>query len=312
MSQTVEQSAAVHPYRVFEVEVLRSARLSPSFLRITFAGADLDSFADRGFDQRIKLALPLPEAGLDYLPSGPDWYLRWRALPEHQRNPVRTYTVRAVRQAAREVDVDFVLHGDGGRASRWARAARPAARAAIVGPDARYHGDHGGADFRLPSRGRKFLLAGDETAVPAIAGILERLPGDAYGHVLLEVPEAADELSFDRPPGMRISWLVRDGAEHGSRLVPALRSVAARTLGVSSARPAVDVLDEPDVDTELLWDVPDPRGAHDRAGDMCAWLAGEAGVIKTLRRYLVSELGMDRRSVAFMGYWRLGRSELLG
>lgn len=310
MSQTVEQNAALYPYRVFDVEVLRSVRLSPSFRRITFTGVDLDSFADRGFDQRIKLALPLPESGLAYLPSGPDWFLRWRQLPEHQRNPVRTYTVRAVRQAAREVDVDFVLHGDGGTASRWADAARRGARAAIIGPDARYHGDHGGADFRLPPRGRAFLLAGDETAVPAIAGILERLPSDAYGDVLVEVPESADKLSLDHPPGMQISWLGRDGAEHGSRLIPALRTVASRTLR-GSARPAADVLDEPDVDTELLWDVPDPRGALDRTGDRYAWLAGEAGVIKTLRRYLVSELGMDRRSVAFMGYWRLGRSELL-
>lgn len=311
MSQTVEQSTVLYPYRVFDVEVLRSARLSPSFLRITFAGADLDSFADLGFDQRIKLALPLPEAGLDYLPSGPDWYPRWRELPEDQRNPVRTYTVRAVRQAAREVDVDFVLHGDRGSASRWAAVARPGARVAIVGPDARYHGDHGGADFRLPPRGRAFLLAGDETAVPAIAGILERLPGDAHGDVLLEVPQSADALALECPPGMRISWLGRDGAEHGSRLIPAMRTVAARTLGGSPARRAVGVLDEPDVDTELLWDVPDPDRAPERAGQY-AWLAGEAGVIKTLRRYLVSELGLDRRSVAFMGYWRLGRSELRG
>ena len=59
------------------------------------------------------------------LPDRPDWYARWRALPDERRNPIRTYTVRAVRRDAPEVDVDIVLHGDGGPASRWAeRAAR--------------------------------------------------------------------------------------------------------------------------------------------------------------------------------------------
>ena len=69
-----------------------------------------------------------------------------------------------------------------------------------------------------------------------------------------------------------------------------------------------DVLDDVDVDADLLWEVPDGVGA----GDLSAWLAGEAGVIKTLRRILVIDLGIDRRSVAFMGYWRLGRAEHTG
>jgi NADPH-dependent ferric siderophore reductase len=63
-------------------------------------------------------------------------------------------------------------------------------------------------------------------------------------------------------------------------------------------------VEDVDVDRELLWDV--PESAQD---GVYAWLAGEAGVIRTLRRYLVTERGMDRRSVAFMGYWRLGRAD---
>ena len=62
------------PYRIFRVQVRRLCRLSPSFLRVTFGGADLGSFADNGFDQRIKLVLPLPGCGVDHMPTGPDWY----------------------------------------------------------------------------------------------------------------------------------------------------------------------------------------------------------------------------------------------
>lgn len=312
MSQTAERRASAYPYRAFHAEVLRLVRLSPSFLRVTFTGSDLDTFADRGFDQRIKLILPLPDVGLAHLPSGPDWYPQWRKLPEHLRNPVRTYTVRAVRRPLREVDVDFVLHGDGGPASRWAIAAKAGARVAIIGPDARFRGDHGGVDFRPPGRVRTFLLAGDETAVPAIAGILERLPGDACGHVLLEVPQAGDVLPVVAPPGMRITWLGRDGAAHGSRLIPELTAVAESTLATAGAGRAVGsvALDDLDVDSELLWEVPAHGPPPATACDGYAWLAGEAGVIRTLRRHLVAEVGTDRRSVAFMGYWRLGRSEI--
>jgi hypothetical protein len=176
MSQTAEHGTALHPFRVFEADVVRCSRLSPSFLRVTFTGPDLDAFADRGFDQRCKLVLPLPDVGLAHLPVGPDWYVQWRALPENLRNPIRTYTVRAVRQQLREVDVDFVVHDHGGPASRWASTAQPGARAALIGPDARYPGDPGGIDFRPAGRVRAFLLAGDETAVPAISSILARCP----------------------------------------------------------------------------------------------------------------------------------------
>src|SRR5690349_24952008 len=101
----------IEPWRIFRTTVRDVRRLSPSFLRVTFTGDDLDRFADNGFDQRIKLIPPLPGSGLDHFPTGADWYTAWRDLPDEQRNPIRTYTARAVRQAEREVDVDMVLHG---------------------------------------------------------------------------------------------------------------------------------------------------------------------------------------------------------
>jgi NADPH-dependent ferric siderophore reductase len=304
------QVVAAQPYSIFHVEVARTRRLSPSFLRVTFTGEHLAHFADLGHDQRIKVVLPLPGVDIAEFPDGPDWYQRWRALPDERRHPLRTYTVRAVRQAEREVDVDFVLHGDGGPASRWASAARAGDRVALVGPDARYPGPIAGREWAPPADARRLLLAGDETAVPAISVIAESLSGDVPATILLEVPHREDVLGLRTRPGVEVTWLPRDGAAHGARLVPAVREAAAELARELATAPAAE-LDDVDVDRELLWEVPDPAAVTSCAG-LYAWLAGEAGVVKALRRHLVQEAGVDRRAVAFMGYWRLGRSEPTG
>jgi NADPH-dependent ferric siderophore reductase len=294
------------PFRVFQVRLQQVQWLSPHFRRVTFTGPDLDSFADNGFDQRIKLVLPLPDHGMAYLPDGPDWYTQWRALPDHQRNPLRTYTVRAVRPDRYELDVDMVFHGETGPACRWLANARVGDELAVVGPDARYPGEHGGVEFRPPAGVQTVLLAGDETAVPAVLNILERLPAGLSGQALLEVPDPADALPLTAA-NLPVRWLAREGQPPGAQLVPAVREAAAR-LFADSAR-QIDEREELATESEdsVLWEVPDPSGAVGSGG--YAWLAGEAGVIRTLRRHLVSEVGLDRRQVAFMGYWRLGRAE---
>ncbi|RZT78020.1 NADPH-dependent ferric siderophore reductase [Micromonospora violae] len=297
------ETLPIAPWRVFTVTVRAVRRLSPSFTRVTFTGADLDRFADNGYDQRIKLALPLPGQRGVNLPNGADWYATWRALPAHLRNPIRTYTVRAVRPHLAEVDVDLVLHGDSGPATRWARRASAGDELAIVGPDAGYPGEHGGVEFR-PSAGGTLLLAGDETAVPAISSICERLPLDARGTVVLEVPDAADVLPLAAPSGVEVRWLSRGADRYGSRLVPAVVAAAGELLTPGAAKAAAPMPDV-DVDTEILWEVPEEVAP----APLYAWLAGEAGVIRTLRRHLVAERGLDRRAVAFMGYWRLGHAD---
>ncbi|WP_422769526.1 siderophore-interacting protein [Plantactinospora sp. WMMC1484] len=293
-----------HPYRHFAVAVRALTRLSPSFLRVTFTGDDLDAFADGGRDQRIKLVLPAADGGLDHLPTGPDWYARWRELAERQQPPIRTYTVRAVRQHRREVDVDMVRHGDGGPATRWANRAAVGDRIVLIGPNARYAGDTGGVEFHPHHGDAPLLLAGDETAVPAIASILGGLPAGARGTAFLEVPHVEDVLDLAAPPGVTVTWLARDGAAPGTHLVPAV--VAAAGELAPAGRPAPQALEEVDVDTAILWEVPDPSTT---ATGPYAWLAGEAGVVKTLRRHLVADRGWDRHLVAFMGYWRIGRAE---
>lgn len=293
------------PWRFFVVEVVALRRLGPSFLRVTFTGDDLHRFADNGYDQRIKVAFPESPAAVAHLPEGADWYQRWRNLPDECRSPIRTYTVRAVRPELAELDVDIVLHGGadrGGPACRWARRARPGDRIAVLGPEAGFAGDHGGIGFRPPACPHSVLLAGDETAVPAISAIVERLSAGARGVALLEVPYPDDMQELRGPAGVAVRWLPRSGRPPGALLVPAAIEAAGRLAPAGVVRPVEDV----DVDPHLLREVPD-RGA---ALPMYSWLAGEAAAVTTLRRHLVSERGLDRTSVAFMGYWRNGRADV--
>jgi NADPH-dependent ferric siderophore reductase len=184
----------------------------------------------------------------------------------------------------------------------------------ILGPNARYDGPHGGLGFAPPTDTKAVLLAGDETAVPAIAAICESLPEDSVGEVLLEVPHREDRWTFTAPAGVTITWLGRDGLAHGELLTPAVRAATDRMLHRAelALHPArTGGLEDVDVDHDLLWEVPidDEGRALAREAHLYAWLAGEAAVIKGLRRFLVGERGLDRKAVAFMGYWRLGKSE---
>jgi len=333
MTTTAEAPArSVPAHRGFAVRLARTQRLSPSFLRLTFTGPDLDEFAPRTLDQRIKFVLP-PACGTPVdvaLFEDPDWYATWRTLPDHERPTLRTYTVRAVRPEAKEIDVDVVLHGitpetaaapdcplrslhacvcaDAvGPAVRWCATAREGDGLVIIGPNARYSGPPSGVEWHPPADARTYLIAGDETAVPAVSSIVESLPAGARAHVVLEVPTAEDVQPIHAPEGVEVTWLPRRGevttAAHGTLLDLAVRAAAARI--VASQRTGQDVEDV-DVDAQILWEVPAeplaPQGVY-------AWIAGEAGVVKELRRHLVRDLGIDRKAVAFMGYWRAGRAE---
>lgn len=303
MTATLDAPAQV-AWRFFDVEVAAVRRLSSSFVRLTLTGPNLDDFADNGLDQRFKLVLPDAHGGYDALPRDPDWHVAWRRLPDDRRNPVRTYTVRAVRPAERELDVDLVLHGDGGPASRFAARAVVGDRLVVLGPNRRYGDEHGGLEFRPPAKHvGPTLLAGDATAVPAVLSVLDGLPAGAFGEVVLEVPNAADiavGAGVVVPPGLRVTWLVRrDHAPSG--LPGAVDAALSRMAGGSGVGDETASFIEPDPD-ELLWDVPDEA----QADGLYAWIAGESSLVRRLRRHLVRDLGVDPRSVAFMGYWREG------
>lgn len=303
-------------YRPYRAVVRGIRALSPHFVRVTFTGPDFSGFGTDGQDQRIKLVLPidgrLAELGADDPPTiqAGTWYSRWRDLPDEVRNPFRTYTARSVRPHLRELDVDMVVHpvADGtiAPAAQWIQQATIGDEVIIVGPDARSIDSGMGIDWH-PGDATELLLAGDETAAPAICSILESLPRGRRATAFIEVPDEADALPLALPAGARITWLPRGAEPVGALLEPAVRDWVAANPSV--IRPAIartaQQVDDVDVDIELLWDSP----AEHAGGRFYAWLAGEAGVIKLLRRFLVSETGIDRRQVAFMGYWRLGKSE---
>ncbi|MBN1091870.1 siderophore-interacting protein [Blastococcus sp. TML/M2B] len=308
---TVE-TVQIPVYRPFAVQVARLVRLSPTFLRVTFTGADLDEFSTNGYDQRIKVMLPLPGRGIDDCPADPDWYGAWRAQPEDRRMPLRTYTIRALRPELREIDVDFVLHGATGPASAWAESAAPGDEVVLIGPNARFPGPTGGFEWHPPVDASCLLVAGDETAVPAICAIVESLPAGQRARVLLEVPEAGDALNVAAPDGVEVTWLPRATgagapAPRGALLTAAVADAVADLADDLAPSPAV-ALEDVDVDSGILWEVPTELTAPAGSSGVYAWLAGEAGVVKALRRHLVQTVGVDRRSVAFMGYWREGRT----
>ncbi|SDQ17279.1 siderophore-interacting protein [Microbacterium sp. cf332] len=292
----------------FRVSVAAVSDLTPSFRRFTFRGDDLGDYGDPGFDQRVKILFPTATAAVDAMPTGPDWYDRWRELPADARPVMRTYTTRAVRPHAREVDIDMVAHDVLGPASAWIANARVGDEVLILGPTTSHTGVSYGIDFVPPADTDAILLAGDETAAPAIAVILEQLPPEARGTIVLELPTAADLDYIPHHPGFERRIAARENeADRHRHLVAAVEETASR---LAPAGIGAEV-EEIDVDADILWEVPRTAkgGAALKRAPLYAWLAGEASAIKTLRRHLVGTVGVDRRAVAFMGYWRLGRSE---
>jgi NADPH-dependent ferric siderophore reductase len=310
MSQTATHSL---PMILDEVEAVSVERLSPSFVRVELGGACLADFGVAGpsYDQRIKLVFadgdgPLPSfAGADE-----SWFGTWLERPVEERGHMRTYTLRDVRgegEATRLV-VDFVIHvedGESGPGSAWAASAAVGDRVVVMAP--KRGEEYGGIEFE-PGTANHLLLAGDETAVPAICAVLGQLPVSATGAAFLEVPTAADVQAPPHPGGVEVVWLPREGEPLGSLLHPAV-------LDHLGAGPA-PLVEPEEVDPDL-WETP----AHSSSGEdvespvtvvghdfdgLYAWIAGESGVVTALRRALVKDLGVDRRQVAFMGYWRRG------
>jgi len=258
-------------YRFFEFEVARTRRVSPSVLRVTFRGvgpAGLAEFASGGRDQRFKLFFPQPGEEVAHVPveAGGAWYAEWRGMDPRHRALMRTYTVREQRRELGELDVDFAVHAGPGPAAAWALHCLAGDRITALGPS---EADNAGIDFRPPQGTDWILLAGDESALPAIAGILEWISPATIVRAWIEIGHGDDVQALNTWADAEITWVVRGGD----------RSL---TRSVSEAR------------------LP--------AGTPYAWIGGEASEIRTLRRHLVGH-GFDRRQVTFTGYWRRGASE---
>ncbi|MEU7136512.1 siderophore-interacting protein [Streptomyces sp. NPDC046261] len=242
--------------------VVRTERLTPHMVRVVLGGDELAEFgAGEYSDHYVKLLFP--HEGVAY-PEPFDMEVIRRDLPRERWPRTRTYSVRSFDRAARELVIDFVFHGDEGLAGPWAAHARPGDEIMMLGPGGAYVPDPA-ADWHL--------LAGDESALPAIAASLERMPEGAVVHAFVEVADEREEQKLDLPAGVEVTWLHRAGRPVGEALVGAVRS-----------------LDFP-------------------AGDVQAFVHGEAGFVKELRRHLRLEREVPRERLSISGYWRRGHDE---
>ncbi|MFE5819193.1 siderophore-interacting protein [Streptomyces sp. NPDC056479] len=218
-------TAVAAPFRFFSLQVVRTRRLGPSMVRVTFAGADLHAFHSDGRDQSLSLFLPHPGQTEPQVPIelGDGWWQGWRELPDDVRAVMRSYTLRALRRNPDEIDIDFVLHTPAGPASRWASGAAAGDRVLLLGPAI---AENRAIRFRPPEDTDLVVIWGDDTAVPAVSAILESLPAGTRAQVWLEVHDAGDIQDLVTVADAGITWLVEeDGldAVRATELPPAER-----------------------------------------------------------------------------------------
>ncbi len=249
------------------LEVRSSTRMSDSFVRLTLGGPELRHFRPAGADQGIRLIFPRPgQPGLRMPTRHSDIGLAEMLLwPKATRPHVRNITVRRFRENENELDIEIAAHGDTPM-STWLRSVRPGQPAGIFDI---------GLTYNPPPPGCWQLLVGDESALPAIASILEQAPATFTGQAFLEVPRLGDvREDLIAPAGVKVTWIAR---------------------GDSAITPGTVVLD-------------DLRSSTLPEGPFTAWIAGESRLATGLRRHLVNDRGVPKKDITFVGYWREGRS----
>lgn len=245
-----------HPTELRTLEVLRTQRLTPHMQRITFGGNALRGFHSPGADDHVKLFFP-NRHGQWVLPMvGPDGLV---FPPGQEPSPMRDYTPRQHDAARNELVIDFVLHGDG-PASTWAWQAGPGQPLVVGGPR---------GSFLLAHDYDRYVLAGDETALPAIGRMLEQLPGHTRITALVELPDPGDRQVLPARTGIEIHWLDRAGwaGDGDGPFEQALRALP------------------------------------DTAGDTFYWIGCESRRARAMRLWL-DERGIPRDAIKASGYWK--------
>jgi NADPH-dependent ferric siderophore reductase len=249
-----DQTPAGRPRRArYGSVVQRIEKLTPRMLRVVFSGPELAGFAWNGPAAHIKLILGSPAA-------------------EGERSLSRTYTPRHFDAARHELTVDFVLHGEG-PASSWASQAQVGQPMMIAGP---------GRCYTLDAEAQWLLVAGDESAIPAIATILEVVPDSLRTQVLIEVNDAADEFAIAPPrSNVDLRWL--------HRAQPLTGHTAGAPAGVELGA-AVATFQPP-------------------TGPGRVYVACEADAMRKIRRQLLVDGALPREWVTTRGYWKQGATD---
>jgi NADPH-dependent ferric siderophore reductase len=230
-------------------------QLTPQLVRVVLGGEGLAGFSAGEFtDHYVKLQFPPP--GAPY--SVPFDAAAVRELPREQQPVLRTYTVRDWDAGRGLLTLDFVVHGDSGIAGPWARRAKPGDLVALRGP--------GGA-FAPDPTADWHLMVGDESALPAIAASLARVPAGVRVHVVAEVEGPDGELALETPGDLVLTWVHRGAGDEDALL---------RTVSALEFPP----------------------------GRVCAFVHGEAVATRALRKHLLGERGVPRADLSVSGYWR--------
>ncbi|MDU6442708.1 MAG: siderophore-interacting protein [Pantoea sp.] len=288
-------------YRLFSVTLVRKRWLSPSLVSCLFTGEEVGMMKRDGPDQRIKILFP----SLQGVPASLTAHLPWReqlkTLPPEQRPIPRTYTLRAVDAADRLAEVEFVIHGTEGPASAWVIGAAPGDALQMVAPNRQHPDDSGGYEWRPHSRVERGLVVADETALPAVKGILEQAAQMASPpalQIFQEVPRAEDCVDWREYAFADVFWLPRDqtGSAHGAALLHSLKANLAVPDSALRASPA-----SLGVERESLW-----RSAACKEERFYGWVAAESSAVRHIRRYLVGERQLASECMSFMAYWSKG------
>ncbi|CAJ1583961.1 siderophore-interacting protein [[Mycobacterium] wendilense] len=261
---------AGRPLHTFEV--VRTEWITPHMVRVVLGGKGFDAFTPKDFtDSYLKIAFVPADVDVAAL-DGP---LTLDSFGPDQRPVVRTYTVRRVDPVARELTIDFVVHGERGVAGPWAAAAKPGDVLYVTDPNGAFAPDPA-ADW--------YLFAGDEAALPAISTALEALPSDAVGYAFIEVADQDDELELSAPEGVTVTWVYRGG-----------RADLVSDEKAGDNAPLIDAV----------------KSASWLPGQAQVFIHGEAqAVMHNLRPYIRKEREVPAKwASSISGYWRRGRTE---
>lgn len=246
-------------FRLLKVSAIND--ITTHMRRITFTADNLVSF-DTEEELHVRL----------YLPRGAESDAKWpsvgkNGIPLHPSGEdapwIRRYTIRRIDLRSGTVDIDFVLHADAGPGALFAERAAIGDVIGMQGP--------GGSS--CPIDRDWYIIAGDETALPAIARILEFLPATAMGHAFIEVANADEEQQLATYSGITITWLHRDEHNDGADLI--FNSIQRVTF-------------------------------PDDGSSVFVWFAGEFNSFRQVRSHLRSERLLKKNQHLAVSYWRRG------
>lgn len=181
-----------HDVKMRILTVTRVEKLTPHMVRVTVHGPELEGFPSASPDDHVKVFLPTSRGEFNLPTMTPDGPL----YPQGKEpSPARDYTPRQFRAERLELDLDFVIHGDG-PASTWAESAKVGDKVGVGGPR---------GSMIVPGDFDHYVLVGDETALPAIGRWLEEMPKDTKVTVLAEVASLDEKQALARDA----RWFVR-------------------------------------------------------------------------------------------------------